>query len=599
MLSKVSPRVLFPRKPTIVFYPEQDGCPHCGADLKVRKSRKKTVVTMDIGAFRAKEFIWQCPNDQTIFTSEKLRNLAPEKCTFGYDVIEAVGSALFLSGRNNREIMSSLAKKNLYISERAISFLGRKFVIYIALAHQESKEQLQQFMMRKGGYVLHVDGTCEGNSPHLFCGLDGISELVLDSIKIPSEKKELLIPFFQRIKKQYGEPAACVHDMGVGIVKAIEEVFPKTPDYICHFHFLRDIGLDLLSEDYKTIIRRLKKHKIRSLLRRKARYIENKTDGQSRAASDFATALENGEINIRDMESIPATAAYTLINWAFEAPSQSRGYGFPFDRPHYDFYRRLRELHSILKEIISIRLRGQSKDNKPLIKVYHILQEVMADQTLAKAAAGMKKKAMVFDKLRAAMRIAPIDGKKGLNDDGIETDLKTIEQEVTKFRDWLVSDKSRRETYSKMLEQIDKYWDKLFADPLVVNTAEGQMTLVPQRTNNILERFFRGEKRMGRRKSGTASLNKMLKSILAETPLVRNLEKEEYHNIILNGRSTLAERFAQIDAKLVREKLRQEPDREKIAPEIKKLIKQTDLPEKILTLFRSSSNIEANRHLRP
>ena len=81
--------------------------------------------------------------------------------------------------------------------------MGKKFVVYLALAHRESREKLVQLMGKRGGYILHVDGTCEGDSPHLFCGMDGISELVLDNIKIPSEKKELLIPFFQRIRNDY------------------------------------------------------------------------------------------------------------------------------------------------------------------------------------------------------------------------------------------------------------------------------------------------------------------------------------------------------------------------------------------------------------
>ena len=169
----------------------------------------------------------------------------------------------------------------------------------------------------------------------------------------------------------------------------------------------------------------------------------------------------------------------------------------------------------------------------------------------------MKAKAKVFDKLREALRIAMPEGKNGLNDDGDETDIKTIEKKVTEFRDWLESDEKRKETYLKMIEQMDKYWEKLFADPLVVNTPQGQTIITPQRTNNILERFFRGEKRRNRKKSGTASLNKTLKTILADTPLVRNLENEEYLNIILNGCSTLAERFSQIDDKIVREELKE------------------------------------------
>ena len=125
------------------------------------------------------------------------------------------------------------------------------------------------------------------------------------------------------------------------------------------------------------------------------------------------------------------------------------------------------------------------------------------------------------------------------------------------------------------------------------------MIIVPQRTNNILEKFFRGEKRRGRKKSGTASLNKTLKAILADTPLVRNLENDEYHRIILNGCSTLAERFAQIDDKTVREQLRQaEKNQNRIPPPAKSIIKQIDLPERISALFLGKGKISANCHLR-
>jgi len=47
-------------------------------------------------------------------------------------------------------------------------------------------------MELRGGYILHLDGTCEADSPHLFSGLDGIAELVLDNVKLPSERADLL-----------------------------------------------------------------------------------------------------------------------------------------------------------------------------------------------------------------------------------------------------------------------------------------------------------------------------------------------------------------------------------------------------------------------
>jgi len=554
---------------------------------------------MDIGAFKAREIVLQCPNDQAIFCSSQLRSLAPHKCTYGFDVIEYIGKELFVHCRNEKEIRKTLGSRNIFVSEREIGYLGKKFVVYLALAHAESREKLVQSMKKRGGYILHVDGTCEGDSPHLFCGMDGISELVLDNIKIPSEKKELLIPFFQRIRNDYGDPIALVHDMGIGILRAIEQVFPGIPDFICHFHFLRDLGKDLLLDDYQTIIQRLRKHKVRALLRQKARYLEKKIEQDLERIVDFEASLERSELNVSFLECVPALSTYMLIHWIFESPRLSRGYGFPFDRPHLEFYRRLKTVHGLLQSISGIHLRDKAKDNRPFIQVNQLLEKVLIDGDLNDAAAAMAKKAEVFDKLREVLRIATPEGKSGLNDNGDETDIKTIEEKVATFKEWLMGDESRNSTYLKMIEQMDKYWKKLFADPLIVNTQEGPVTIAPQRTNNILERFFRGEKRRGRKRSGTASLNKTLKTILADTPLVRNLEKEEYQKIILNGRTSLAERFSQIDDKIARDQLKQaEKNRERILPEVKKIIKQTDLPQKISALFFSHSKFNANCHLR-
>ncbi len=579
---------MFPEMPTIHFHPQTHECPECNSKLHVQKTREKTVATLDIGAFQAKETVLFCPLDQTVFISEQLRNLVPERCTLGFDVIVEVGLALFVHCRNNQEIMKELAAKNVFMSEREVSYLGRKFIIYLALAHRESQPQLRELMARKGGYILHVDGTCEGDSPNLFCGLDGISELVLDTIKIPSEKKELLVPFFQRIKEQYGEPKALVHDMGRGIVMAVEEVFPGVADFICHFHFLRDLGKDLLQDEYTALQKRLRKFKVRPLLRQRAKYLEQKITPASLTLDEIMDSIESGVWQTTTLDHIPLITIYMLIHWVFEYPCQSGGYGFPFDRPHLDFYRRLQKVHGLLEKIMDVHLRGSTKDNKPFLQVYRTFKKVVEDRRLNDLAASLERKAKVFDKLRTAMRIALPETKNGINDNGDDADMKSIEKKVTVFRRWLVSNARRKSTYAKMLQQLDKYWVKLFADPLPVVASEGVLYIQPQRTNNILERFFRGEKRRGRKKTGTASLNKVLKAALAYTPLVQNLKNGEYMNIILNGCSSLAERFSQIDTHLVQKEMENAKNSsERILPSIKKLIKNSDLPTKISALFSS------------
>lgn len=573
---------LFPEMPTVRFFPELQSCPHCNAKLCVQKSRSRTLVTMEIGAFRAKETVLRCPHEQRVFSSEQLRVLAPSRCRFGYDVMVHVGYALFVHCRSEAEIIRELAARNISISEREINFLGRKFVTYLAVAHRESREPIRQAMERRGGYILHLDGTCEADSPHLVSGLDGIAEVVLENVKLPSEKAELLIPFLQRIERQYGEPIALVHDMGKGILSAVEAVFPGKPDFICHFHFLRDIGKDLLEEEYQRLRNRLRKYKIRSCLRQMARSLEQ-TVGQERQAMGALHAGLNSGGDVPSFGKLPALAAFALIHWALDPSAQLDGYGFPFDRPHLLFYHRLTAIYSLVEALRQTPLRHE-KTHRPLHKIFRSIKPLMEDGGLRKSAAQLDERARVFDDLREALRIALPENHNGLNDEGDGTDTKTIEQRVKGFRENIASDRvlSTQAEYRKMLEQIDLYWEKLFADPILVHTPRGDVFIQPQRTNNILERFFRDLKKRARKRTGTNSLTKTLKTILSDTPLVKNLENPEYLKIILDGCETLQDRFARIDSQLVVEELRKtrkEPGR--LPPELKKMIREPAFPQKL------------------
>lgn len=148
------------------------------------------------------------------------------------------------------------------------------------------------------------------------------------------------------------------------------------------------------------------------------------------------------------------------------------------------------------------------------------------------------------------MRIAPVDGAHGLNDAGTTQTMTTIRQSVESFRKELDTDpKLAADPLSiKMAEQIDRYRDKLFADPITVDTPNGPITIYPQRTNNILERFFRDQRHLHRRNTGNDSMCRALQAMLADTPLVKNLHNPEYIKILLDGKKNLEELFAQLGA---------------------------------------------------
>lgn len=540
------------------------------------KSREKKVVTMDIGPFRAKETVLYS-SDGAVYHSRQLRSLTPHRCTYGYDVLVYVGRALFVGCRSEQQIIEDLGRKNILISPRQIGYLGRKFIAYLAIAHQQSRQRLKKAITLRGGYILHLDGTCEGDSPHLFAGIDGIAKIVLDNIKLPSERAELLIPFLSQIRQQYGDPIALVHDMGQGILSAVKAVFDGIPDFICHFHFLRDIGKDLFDKDYATIRNRLKKHKIRALLRRKAKELGKIIGDDPEAVGSLASGIENGFVDFT--EKMPAIAACAMVHWTFDK-SELKGYGYPFDCPHLMFYQRLKKLHDLIT--------AQCIRNKTLSRLWRPLTKVIEDQQLKKAASQMQKNAQTFERLRQALCMAAPKDKKGLNDDGQDANIKSIEEKVKQFRNEITSE---GKNYPHMIEQIDKYWDKLFADPITVATPTGPITIQPQRTNNILERFFRGFKRDNRKRSGTISLNKTLRFMLTDTPLVKNLDNPEYLEIILDGCRNLEERFERIDSCLVTEKLKTEQRKQQvISSEMKKVVELPDLPNRLSALLAHGQN---------
>jgi hypothetical protein len=177
-----------------------------------------------------------------------------------------------------------------------------------------------------------------------------------------------------------------------------------------------------------------------------------------------------------------------LIAWALEGKHQGQGHEFPFDQPYLAFHRRVQRLDAIVRQLNDIQLAGTRKDNRTYRKMLHDLVGVRNDSVLHQAASRMEEKVEVFDKFRAAMRITLPENKRGLNDDGELVNIKTVEKEVDMFTNRIRKNKyySKDPDYQKMIEQIQEYWEKLFADPIVVKTASGCRVIQPQRTNNIL-----------------------------------------------------------------------------------------------------------------
>ena len=244
---------LFPEIPLRRFESERLEC-FCGKRLKVLKTHLRLAATFAIGEFHVKETLKHCESCAQVYKSEELKGLIPYSSKFGFDVLVYVGKALFTHCRNEEEVQREIKSRNIRtISLSEIRYLAKKFIIYLALAHKESSARIKEMIQNRGGYILHVDSMCDRNSPHLMSGLDELSKIVLGNVRFPSEKTESIIPFFKKLKTSFGNPLAIVNDMSSAILNAVKEVFKNSPNFICHYHFLRDIGKDLFGKEYDEI----------------------------------------------------------------------------------------------------------------------------------------------------------------------------------------------------------------------------------------------------------------------------------------------------------------------------------------------------------
>ena len=530
--------------PHIHFYPTEKYCPQCHAPLKVQKTRtRRKILSTHIGGINASQVFLYCKScaNSTIYNPGELSRLVPKHGNFGYDVIGYIGRAIFQRHRTESEITEGLANMNVPISCSGVGYLSGEFVVYLALAHKNKENMIKAHMQMNGGYILHLDGTNEGDSPHLISALDELSQFVLANIKVPSESAEQIIPLLQEMKSKYGNPVAIVSDMGKGILSAVNETFNGIRIFICHFHFLRDIGKDLLEKEYSLIRNLLKKHGMSTRLRYRLRQYEK--NNKEEIEINFDRIIE-GQCSPSGIdEGSIKTVCYTLIQWALGGKNHGNGYGFPFDQTHLEFYQRLCKVHDILGSRDLCRVEITPKAKEYIQNLQCDIKPLKGDKNGRKAGKTLQEKSIVFDKLRKAMRLTLDPSNKGLNDDGGDADIKTIEQGVKDFKTWLHNGETymKNQDYQKMTGQIEKYWEKLFADPITLKTPHGGVAIQPQRTNNLMEQFFRGFRRTERRRSGNNSICKRLRTMIAETPIVKNLENKKYMNILLKGKNTLTQ----------------------------------------------------------
>jgi hypothetical protein len=287
--------------------------------------------------------------------------------------------------------------------------------------------------------------------------------------------------------------------------------------------------------------------------------------------------------------------AFYLILWILDHASEGNGYGFPFDQRYLTFYTRLKAAQTLIDKVKHY-YPAITENDRILWKLYHLIDKIISDSTLQSTVKQYRTKLAVFSDLRQALGIAGKQLNNGLTQMAEITStgqLHKIRIAVQNFRGELelniqnTTDEKIKQPFLNVKERIEQYWEKLFADPLLVNVNGQEKLLFVHRTNNFVENHFRQLSYGYRRIHGNRSVRRNLENIPEQLPLTENLKNPNYVKLIFENESKIAVRFSQIDVREIRtmvseHKNKKQPSR---SPKIKRIIRKPEFKDELISAF--------------
>ena len=524
--------------------------------------------------------------------SQHLQRIVAPGSTVAYDVLVHVGIARFVECRQNEEIKMDLSRHyGAEIPERTISYLAQKFVAYFQVVHHQSVVLLREDMRHRGGYILHIDGTCEEGSQVLLVCLDSLSEQILDSRKIGSENSEEVQGVLEDVRRDWGVPLAIVHDLRKSLITAAGETFRGVHQFVCHFHLASDVGMDILSPHVDRLRQLFRRTKVRpklAALCRSLRQFAVQEDGTEHVVSLVLACRSASQLQQQVTPETACGTIHALLSWILAFSCAGEGYGFPFDLPYLTLYERIEEVYRVLEKASSVwpqKSRGVFGTFNHFKAILETVIRSEHAQEFSQIVADTRRDRRVFERFRAALRICPPGGKNRRNDEGAPRTLSSSRHKVllNNLRGSLRR-QARQHTGSQractiVVEHLDKYWEFLFGHAL----ARRPHSIVVPRTNNVEERAFRTIKRQCRRLHGRGHLSHDVDAMAAGTALVLNLRNVSYCETVYGGSepTRIAARFSEVDPKDVRT-LMKSWRREKLSTRIPQKVEgMRDLPQRL------------------
>lgn len=573
---------------------EQRNCFFCRIKMNVQKTVTRIIYTLKYGSFVARETVMACQNgcrhpngDTVIVRSEKLAELAPPGANFGYDIEVFVGKERFLNHAQREEIQEKLQASNIDISTGTISALSHRFLAHLEELHYHNAPKLRVAMEADGGYPMHIDATTEDGKGTTFAIYSGWRRWVLGSWKIPTERADYIEPHIQAIVDIFGEPISIMRDLGRSMKKAVIAVAKKmtTPprQLVCHYHFLSDVGCGLLNELYGKLRAFTRQYNVRENLRSLIRQLRSNINKEELVVfqRDFSKYITDDKLLCLPDNIPKSILIISLAQWILEYKQDSNNTKYPFSRPYVSLHCRCHTVNHILDVLMQQSIN--EKVLKQCLRLQKVILPFIQSEEVSLIIHGLNERIKLFDYLRTVFKLeSDISGSAtaakptetlqntdaGLSLEEIESRIKqeTVNMLaiIKHIHTLLPSDHNMKNATKIVIDHLDRHWQYLWGHH--VRTKEDEIKYV-ERTNNLLEGFFKDWKHSERRRSGRKNLGYDFENTPASSILTTNLLDDDYVKLVCGTIENLPFAFSQLDQeKRIREynqeKLKQSADDE-------------------------------------
>jgi hypothetical protein len=549
---------------------DKASCPICGAFLIVQKTSFHRIVTTQHHSLNGWWPTQKCPNecrtaDGNIYTrrNEDAKSLAMGNHGFGYDIEVEIGFKRYVKHMQIVEIAGEYKDVGIKISNATISRYSHQFLDHLEKLHVLRLNDLAESMAANGGYCMHFDSTCEKGAGSLFHVISGWDNWIMGAWRQSTENTQEMLPHVMYLIETLGLPHGIMKDLSKQGRLVVEEIRNAYPDaniriFACHYHFVKDIGKDILSDCHN----RLKGciNDTKATLGRYIRETRDKTTDDVEGISEILESwLSNSDSLDIPMISNGIAIIRHLIQWVLDSGQDGDNNRFPFELPYLLFYDRVVRMAGLTTKLLG----GVEADTRS--GIYSLLKRLnktttalMENKTASDAAESLRSKNELFLRLRSSLQLEAkikIEATCRTVKERIENIKKTEAQfesfitELSEMRNHDMVDCNKEKAIDIILTHVSKYNDELWGHDIQVSDQDGNTVMrIADRTNNVCEQNFGKVKSDAHRASGRKNLGLNLIERPASASLVQNLSNEQYVKIVCGGSfHNLPGLFAQID----------------------------------------------------